>query len=74
LGPCSAAPAADATIVSSLSALTDSTIDPLDVTSLVQARVAQAAAMKVLKVQADMSRDVLRLLDPAAGTRINRSA
>jgi hypothetical protein len=60
--------------VSPLSAASSSPADPHDLTSLVQARVAQEAVIKVLKVQAEMSKDILRLLDPAAGTRLNRSA
>ncbi len=45
--------------------------DPFDVGSTVADQVATAAAIKAIKVQTDMSKDVLRLLDPNAGTRLN---
>jgi hypothetical protein len=65
---------ADNLMVNPLSATPDSTPDPQGTAGSVQARLAEAAAIKVLKVQAEMSKDVLRLLDPAAGTLLNRTA
>lgn len=59
-----------------LSALapTSRPVDPFDVGGNIQAEVATRAAIKVMQVQKDMAGDVLRLLDPAVGTRVNRRA
>jgi hypothetical protein len=49
-------------------------VDLLDPVSNITAQVATAAAVKTLRVEADMSREAVRLLDPNAGRHLNRSA
>lgn len=49
-------------------------IDPLDPPSVVQARVAVAAAVKALHVEKEMAAAVLQLLDPSLGRTIDRRA
>lgn len=49
-------------------------VDPFDVGGNVVTQAATAAAIKTLQLQAGMSKDVLRLLDPSLGTRLNRHA
>ena len=52
-------------------ALTSVPVDPLE---WPLQKVQVAAAVKALTVQQDMAKIVLQLLDPNAGTRLNRSA
>ena len=58
----------------SVLAPTSKPVDPFDVGGNIVTQVATAAAIKTLQVQADMSKEVLRLLDPSIGTRLNRRA
>jgi len=53
---------------------TSKPVDPFDVGTNITEQIATAAAIKVLRVQNDMSKDVLRLLDPSVGTRLNARA
>lgn len=46
----------------------------LDSVTSVTQQIATAAAVKTLRAEADMGREVLRLLDPNVGRHVNRSA
>ncbi len=48
--------------------------DPFDIGGNLVQQVATRAAIKTMKVEAEMSRELLGLLDPNAGTRLNRRA
>lgn len=56
-----------------LSALAPTTI-PVDPVEGIQGRVAFSAAVKAVKVENEMAKEVVRLLDPGVGRRINASA
>jgi len=58
----------------SVLAPTSKPVDPFDVGVNIVTQVATAAAIKTLQLQAEMSKDVMRLLDPSVGTRLNRHA
>jgi len=59
--------------VNLLSALAPTTI-PVDPVEGIQGRVAFSAAVKAVKVENEMAKEVVRLLDPGVGRRINASA
>ncbi len=48
--------------------------DPQQAASLLQAKVAIEAAVKVKRIQADMGQALIALLDPNVGRRLNVSA
>ncbi len=56
-----------------LSALAPTTI-PVDPVEGIQGRVAFSAAVKAVKVENEMAKEVVRLLEPGVGRRINASA
>lgn len=56
-----------------LSALAPTSI-PVDPVEGIQGRVAFSAAVKAVKVENEMAKEVVRLLDPGVGRRINASA
>ena len=55
------------------SAVAPTTI-PVDPVEGIQGRVAFSAAVKAVKVENEMAKEVVRLLDPGVGRRINASA
>ncbi|MEO9254217.1 MAG: hypothetical protein ABI305_01650 [Tepidiformaceae bacterium] len=59
-----------------LSVLAPSTkpLDPFDIGTSLADQVAMQAAVKALQVQRSMGQQVVQLLDPNAGLRLNRSA
>ncbi len=59
--------------VNLLSALAPTTI-PVDPVEGIQGRVAFSAAVKAVKVENEMAKEVVRLLEPGVGRRINASA
>jgi len=59
--------------VNLLSALAPTSI-PVDPVEGIQGRVAFSAAVKAVKVENEMAKEVVRLLDPGVGRRINASA
>ena len=63
----------DAKCVNLLSALapTSVSVDPIEG---IQGRVAFSAAVKAVKVQQEMAREVVQLLDPNVGRNVNASA
>lgn len=56
-----------------LSALAPTTV-PVDPVEGIQGHVAFTAAVKAVKVENEMAKDVVRLLDPNVGRRVNVSA
>lgn len=56
-----------------LSALAPTSI-PVDPVEGIQGRIAFTAAVKAVKVENEMATEVVRLLDPSVGRRINASA
>ena len=56
-----------------LNALAPTTI-PVDPVEGIQGRVAFSAAVKAVKAEHEMAKEVVRLLDPGVGRRINASA
>lgn len=56
-----------------LCALAPTTI-PVDPVEGIQGRVAFSAAVKAVKVENEMAKEVVRLLEPGVGRRINASA
>lgn len=56
-----------------LSALAPTSI-PVDPVEGIQGRVAFSAAVKAVKVENEMAKEVVRLLEPGVGRRINASA
>jgi hypothetical protein len=58
----------------SVLAPTSRPIEPLDPVTNVETEVAVRAAVKVLQVQRDAGKEIVRLLDSNVGTRLNRSA
>jgi len=58
----------------SVLAPTSKPVDPFDVGGNIVQDVAARAAIKTLRVEAEMSRELLGLLDPMAGTRLDRRA
>ncbi len=56
-----------------LSALAPTTV-PVDPIEGIQGRVALSAAVKAVKVQNEMAKEVLRLLEPGVGRNLNVSA
>lgn len=56
-----------------LNALAPTTI-PVDPVEGIQGRVAFSAAVKAVKAENEMAKEVVRLLDPGVGRRINASA
>lgn len=59
--------------VNLLSALAPTTIS-VDPVEGIQGRVAFTAAVKAVKVENEMAKEVVRLLDPDVGRHVNRSA
>jgi hypothetical protein len=47
---------------------------PVDPVEGIQGQVAFAAAVKAVKVENEMAKETLRLLDPAVGHKLDRSA
>lgn len=58
----------------SVLAPTSKPVDPFDPGGNIVQEVAARAAIKTMRVEAEMSRELVRLLDPMAGTRLNRQA
>ena len=58
----------------SILAPTSKPVDPFDIGGNIVQEVATRAAVKTMKVQAELSRELVGLLDPQAGTRLNRQA
>ncbi len=56
-----------------LSALAPTSI-PVEPVEGIQGRIAFTAAVKAVKVENEMATEVVRLLDPSVGRRINASA
>ncbi|MEO8539807.1 MAG: hypothetical protein ABI577_08720 [bacterium] len=56
-----------------LSALAPTSV-PVDPVEGIQGHVAFSAAVKVVKVENEMAKEVVRLLDPGVGRRLNVSA
>ena len=58
----------------SVLAPTSKPVDPFDLVGNIQGEIAARAAVKVLGAQREAGKELLRLLEPGVGTRLNRSA
>jgi hypothetical protein len=58
----------------SVLAPTSRPVEPFDPVTNIESEIATRAAVKVLQVQREAGKELLRLLEPGVGTRLNRRA